>query len=279
MEYVFRHIDETFDIDNCSNYILSIQCSLDGFSFCIFDKIINKYIVLSGYDFNAASSFQLKNIIDDIITSEPILNNAFERVKICYFTPKLTLTVSSLVGENQLENITSLNFEEERDIEIVSNKVSESVVSLSLIPVLIKDLFSTIFENSRFYTSLMPVLTHDSSLNQLGYRLHATLYKHWIQLVIRNENELRFANVFYVRNHNDCLYYILNVLKKNHLDSKTPIVLTGFFEKNTPVYSELKKYFETVLFGRFVNKYAFSYTFFKEPEHQYISLIELAQCE
>jgi len=45
-------IDETLDKNLTANYNLSIQVSLDGFSFCIKDLIRNKYIVLKHIDFS-----------------------------------------------------------------------------------------------------------------------------------------------------------------------------------------------------------------------------------
>lgn len=278
MECATRHIDETFDINNSLNYTLSIQCSLDGFSFCIFDKTVNKYLVLSNYFVNAASPFQLNAYIHSIFESEPFLNNQFGKVNVCYLTPKLTLLASSLVSSNEYLSITNLMFEPERDTDIVSNPISENTVSLSLIPFLIKQTFLGYFPACDFYTPIMPVLEHDSGLTQSSLRLHATLHTQWLQLTMLCDKELRYANMFYVNKHTDCLYYILNVLKKTGSNNNTPVVLTGLFEKNSVFHNDLLKYHEKVVFGRFVNKHSYSYTFFQEPEHRYLPLIELAQC-
>ncbi|HPR85643.1 MAG TPA: DUF3822 family protein, partial [Prolixibacteraceae bacterium] len=36
--------DDSFDLKNAGNYHLSIQIGLDGFSYCILDTRINKYL-------------------------------------------------------------------------------------------------------------------------------------------------------------------------------------------------------------------------------------------
>ena len=66
-------VDETFDANISSSYFLSIQASLDGFSFSILDPIRNKYIQFGSYTFQ-------EHITDaDLAT---LINKIFEEIRI-----------------------------------------------------------------------------------------------------------------------------------------------------------------------------------------------------
>lgn len=279
MKYAFRHIDETFDIDNCTNYILSIRCSPDGFSFSIFDTTVSKFIALMGFTLNEITPFMLRNSLIGIFSSETILARQFKKVHICYYSNKMTLVPAALFDRHETENTMSLLFEQERDCDVVVQKLKDGVVALSLIPVLIKNFFNEHFHNCKFITPLEPVLQHDTNYNQARNRVHIEIQNHVMMLVAFKEHSLFSVNTFYVHNAADCLYHIINLTRNAGFDQKTAIIASGSIESKGELIGLLKKYFEIVVLARYSSNYAYSYTFFDEPDHNHVLLTELAQCE
>jgi hypothetical protein len=279
MEYVFQHIDETFDINNCINYTLSIQCSLDGLSFCIFDNVVEKYIVLSEYKLNCVTPFQLKNSIESIFGSEEILKHNFKRVNVCYVSLNLTLAPISLISDKNYTELTGFVFEPEHNDEHIYNKTPNGNVFVSLIPGVVKELFRIKYSSCIFYTSAIPVINNDSLYKQTGNRVHISLFNHTMQVLAFNLNSIKLLNTFYVKNDADCLYYTLSCLKSIAFDKKTVIILSGDFQKESFFTTTIRKYFDVVVTAHFNNRFAYSYTFYSEQEHRFIHLTELAQCE
>ncbi|MDA3779420.1 MAG: DUF3822 family protein, partial [Bacteroidales bacterium] len=72
----FEYLDETLDPSLNQSYILSIQVSLSGFSFCILDKIRKKYIVIKHINIDEdLMQEDFLNTIENIIENDEQLNN------------------------------------------------------------------------------------------------------------------------------------------------------------------------------------------------------------
>ena len=86
-------VDETFDINFTLEYKLSIQLSLDGFSFSILDQIQNKVIYLYHQElFDAEPEFLLKRI-KAIYDESDLLDLPFKKTRIIIVAPNRTSLV------------------------------------------------------------------------------------------------------------------------------------------------------------------------------------------
>lgn len=277
--YASPFIDETFDIYNCHNYTLSIQCALDGFSFSIFDLTINKFIVFSEYDLNTATPFELKNELTGILNNEPILQQVYKHVKVSFITVQNTLVPSSLFQPEEIDSIFELSFQRTRNDEVIANTNGSDLVLLAAIPKVIMDLFRKQFPNCMFYAPTSSLFRHASQQHHSQNQLLVNKIKHTLFLLFKNKQDVKFVNSFFVKNETDCVYYILNTVKQLQGDAKTEITLMGNIELKSELETVLKRYFEKVNFARFSHQYAVSYTFYQEPEHYHLATTELALCE
>lgn len=277
--YASPFIDETFDIYNCQNYTLSIQCALDGFSFSILDTVVNKFIVLSEFEINTATPFELKNEIIALISKEPMLQQKFKRVKVCFLTREITLVPLSLFNSDEINTFFKLNFEENRSNELISCITNNQFILISPIPGIIKVLFENQFTNCQFYTPVSPLFYSANQLKINQNRMLVSIYQHSMFLIYQKGQDTELMNSFFVKNEADCLYYLLNINKQLMGDSKTEVLLSGKIKPKSELESILKKYFEKVHFAHINNQYSLSYTFHKEPEHYHLPTLELALCE
>lgn len=276
--YANPFIDETFDINNCENYILSIQCALDGFSFSIIDTTVDKFIVLSNYNLIAATPFELKVIINSIIQQEAMLQKQFKKVKICFVSEKIILIPESLFDKNS-NDIFYFSFDKDRDEQVITNYAHANQVILSAIPQSLKLYFETIFPNCQFYTPANPIINYSKNFSATALRIFVTKFNHTLQIIVFKNENIEFLNSFFVKNDDDCLYYILNSAKNLNANIKTEIVISGKMENQLFLTKSLKNYFEKVNTAHFSTKYAVSYTFMVEPDNNHLPLLELALCE
>jgi hypothetical protein len=271
-------VDETFDINNCNNYKLSIQCSLDGFSFSVLDPLLNKFIVLADYYLICASPFQLKNEVAEIINNQEILTSGYKQVNISFVTQK-TLIVPDALTNNNEEPIFSFSFEKDRNEEIIRNSLLNGKSLLTTIPLVLKNYFSSCFNNVSFYSPCYPLIDKLNTKAPVYQTLHLQLLNHILFIAGTSGHEIKALNSYYIKNENDILFYTLRYSKSLGFDNDTEVILSGTFDKNSLTRKELNRYFKTVSFDHFTHKYSVSYTFMKIPEHIYLPLMNLVVCE
>jgi hypothetical protein len=279
MKYVSRYIDETFDVNNCMNYILSIQCSLDGFYFAVFDTTVNKFIVLSGLELNTVTPFMLKNEIEGIIASEPILQASFKQVKIAYNTHKAMLVPESLIPPGQYSTAFGFTFETSREETILTNSIGNAYTLLFAMPKIIKKQLEQFFPGTLFYSQFQPLAAYARGCSGMHPYLLVSMQNHSLQIAAIKEHKIVLINSFFVKDETDCLFYIMNTAKSLSFDLKSELVLFGANNPKSELVSKLMNYFGKVNFAHYSNNYAVSYTFLDEQASKHLLLLELALCE
>ncbi|MCF8361870.1 MAG: DUF3822 family protein [Prolixibacteraceae bacterium] len=271
-------VDETFDINNCNNYNISIQCSLDGFSFSVFDPLLNKFIVLADYYLICASPFQLKNEVADIITNQEVITPGYKKANITFVTHK-TLIIPDALNQDTEETIFNFTFDKDRNDEVIKNTLINGKSIFTAIPSLLKDYFSSFFNNVSFYCPCYPLADQLNTKATLHATLYLQLHNHVLFILGTSGHELKALNSYYIKNEDDILFYTLRFAKSLGFDNNTELNLSGSFDKNSLTQKELRKYFKSISFARFSHRYSVSYTFMKKPEHIYLPLMKLVLCE
>ncbi|MBN2805163.1 MAG: DUF3822 family protein [Prolixibacteraceae bacterium] len=272
-------IDETFDIHNGQQYTLSIQCALDGFSFSVYDLVVRKFIVFAEYEISASSPFELRNTLETIVHNEPILQQTYKHVKICWLTRETTLVPEVLYKSEEAETLFQLTFEANRANELIANQATKSWIILTAYPRVLKEWFQNKFQGCRLFSPAIP-LFHYAAQHHLNAH-HLLVYRHSHSMYVLNikEGQPELLNSFFVKNETDCLYYLLNVRKQLSSDTKQSIVFMGKIGPGSELDQQLKKYFEKVHYAQPGQHYTLSYTFHQEPVYYHLPTLELALCE
>lgn len=279
MELLSRYIDETFDFNNCSNYNLSIQFALDGFSFAIFDPVVKKVIVASEYAFVATAPIVLKNKIQSIINNESFLLSRFKKVKVYFANNKITLAPYALADASMKNLIHDFSHQTERDDAVFFRSIDNELITVFSLPKIVKELLDKFYTNAEYYSSLCPVLSYIKNLNSSAKLLCITVIGHSIQLFLKQGRKIEVYNSFFIQNETDALYYILNVISNICDSSKTEVLLFGKVEKTGDLHIMLKNYFEKIRFAEYSSDYNISYLLLSEQQHRYVELFELMLCE
>lgn len=273
-----QFIDETFDINSCNHYTLSIQCSLDGFSFSVFDPRLAKFILLTSHYLICATPYQLRNEIASVIADEIVLSQNFKKTTISYITPK-TLVAPVDFSTNNEKKILEYSFPKERDEQVIKKKLQHNKVHLSFIPEIIYHFFAEKFNNPLFIPPANTLILHGEATNTDTQQLSVFKYNHTLFIAVFNHQNLVAFNSFYAKNENDELFYLLKIAKEMNLPNHTNIILYGDFYEHGSFFQLVKPYFKKVNFAQYSHDYSVSYTFYKKPAHIYLPLLELALCE
>ncbi|HEX7584541.1 MAG TPA: DUF3822 family protein, partial [Prolixibacteraceae bacterium] len=111
-------IDKTFDIKLASEYHLSIQVGLDGFSFCILDIHRRKYIVFQHIPLIVGKLQFLSKKVESIFDQDEKLNASYQSVSITYSTNNATLFPKEYSEPANLLKIAALTNEISRNEDI-----------------------------------------------------------------------------------------------------------------------------------------------------------------
>lgn len=276
--FASRFIDETFDIHNGQQYILSIQCALDGFSFSVYDLIMKKFVVFVNHQTSAATPFELRNYLETFVEEEPILQQTYKQVKISYLTRETTLIPEALFLPEETVQIFQMTFAPNRSDELLVEHIAKKWVIISAIPRMLKEWFTQKFGSCTFYAPFTPLFYYGAQQKYTNDHVLIFLHGHSLFVLSFIKTEPVLMNTYYVKDDADCLFYLLNVLKQQS-ETKPNLVLMGNIKPGSSLENQLKSHFGKVQFAQAGKHYTLSYTFHQEPVYYHLPTLELALCE
>ena len=121
---------ESFDIEKTYEYILSIQVSLDGFSFSILSQHENEILAFSTNQLKISSTALIARRFNDWLESEELLKKPFKKIRVVVFSQKFTLIPEEYFREGLKQEIPPLLFGEDDEHEIAENAIGELATRL-----------------------------------------------------------------------------------------------------------------------------------------------------
>ena len=226
---MLNFIDKSFSTKKTSQYRLSIQVDLDGFSFCVYDPAQKKHIVLRRIptDFSGSQEL-LPEKINTIYSEVSWLLQPFASCSCIYISKKNTLIPSSFYNKETLA--TFLNFASPIDeMDEVHYKISEEAKAVAIFAVpntLAYQLYAH-HHNICFFNQCIPLIEY--ALKQSKSQIMViNISSKLVDIAICQESKLLFHNSFSISNATDILYYAYFVVKQLEIDpNHTQILLFG----------------------------------------------------
>ena len=269
-------IDETFDLNYTSEYILSIQVSLDGFSFSILNTAQNKVVYLCHQDiFATEPDFQYKKL-KSIYKESDLLELPYKKTRLYFSIPeKTTLVPVKLFKTDTATELYGLTFGLDKQTEVQSR----------YLPCL--DAFAVF----GIQKSILGILQekHPGIEIQNAIKLSAcfanddkqtlkvsVLRKHLMILSVHTG--LHYYNCFYHENENDMLFYILAAAKSLDEEPST-IIMDGMVNKHSEIYHRLRQYFADVQIAGSNKNIGYSHLIERLPDARFVNLFNSFSCE
>jgi len=277
--------DKASNRQNTKDYSLSIQVSLDGFSFCILDTIRNKYCGIEKYDFqDVQSTRMLADAVQEIISNSDWLQNKYNSVKIAYESQQMSLIPKPLFDKKHAADYLRFNHLPDDNDKINHDQLPNlDAVNVFALP---GDLLSVLKKTFRgvpinhFSSALIEnLLIRNKNIDE-GHMIFANVRKQWLDIIVLNGRKLLFFNSFHYRTKEDFAYYLIYVMEQLGLNpEKAALVLLGEILKTSDIYNIIFKYVRHVDFIKRSTDYAYSYIFDDIPGHFYYNLLNLQRCE
>ena len=232
---------------------LSIQFSLDGFSFSVYNIISKKEVYFREYEFEN-SQVTPENLllkIKDIFNTDTQLQNDFSSVLVIHQNNLSVLVPNRYFNEKELASYLNFNVKK-LTIDYVAFDHLKALESKNIyIPyVNINNyLFQNFgeFEYKHHSTVLIEKLLN--SKNNIEKTMFVNVSKNSLDIVVLENNQLILFNTFSYNTKEDFIYYILFVAEQLNLNvNEFSLYFTGKVNIEDAIYKITYKYIKNVYF-------------------------------
>ena len=269
-------VDETFDLNFTLEYLLSIQLSLDGFSFSILDTIQNKVIYLFHQElFEAEPDFLLKRL-KSIYEESDLLELPFKRTRILIDAPGRSVLIPEEIyqAEHCEEYINTAMAPRPNCVTRSTPIPAFHQWAVYEIPQVVNDFLKEKHQGAEFINALK---INCPDFSQSKSKLRVTILKKQLVLTAVHESKLCFQNCFFYDSENDMLFYTLGSVK-NMDQEPACILLDGIVNKHTTIYHLLRQYFPQVEIASNPKGIHYSYLLDKLPDARFVNLFNSFVC-
>lgn len=267
------------------NYSLSIQLSLDGFSFSFLNTDSNKYLAFESYTIKGIEDYEeLAKELGDLLDQLDVIKRRFNRINILFEGSKSSLVPQALFDENALRDYFKfshkLNYDEDVRFDKLSNLQAYNVYAL---PKPILELIKARFINYNIQhslSSLIEALLIKFKNQEISDRVYVNVRPSYIDILFIQNSKLLFSNSFKYKTSEDLAYFLLNALEQLQLNPETiDLYLMGEIDKSSQHYELLYKYIRNIEFMERNDFFIYSYALDELPSHYFYNLLNANTCE
>ena len=252
----FEITDSGFNKRDSLFYRLSIQLSLNGFSFCLIDTRSNSILVVKekfiNEDLNKLPNDYYCQYLYDFIINEELFKLSYKSISIVYITKNSTLVPASVYEKTKESSLFKINIQNSEDEILQSNKLDLfDAFSLFSIPDCVMRVLERQFinYNIRNQSDVLVNCAISKSQNRQGAIMFLNCNYGIVDIVVVDSRNLLFNNSYTYNNNDDILYYMANVNEQLNIDNKhTEIILSGNIEKTGELANMIMRYFSKVSF-------------------------------
>ena len=187
-------VQENFDLDKSKEYILSIQASLDGFSFSVYDPNSNSILSFHNSNVKISSVDLITRRFEEWLDSKDVLGNPFAKVTFYYHSKDFTTIPESFQASDYNNVYETLIFDSEKKSVLQKNKIAESNYwAYFTIPTSLKELVVDTFESVEFKHPIESII-FENKIEQPVLKLYFT--SGYFHLVLNNSGKIELVNTF-----------------------------------------------------------------------------------
>ena len=248
---MFDFTAESFDLEKTNEYILSIQISLDGFSFSILHPQENKIIALRCKLLKISNDNLVLRHFSEWLNEEELLQKKYLKIILIYFTAEFSLIPENLFSNQLVKETTSRLIQDNNHKNMILDTANGLEVPARIVYYLPKDLQETIYQHFSSPELIHPVqlmiqhIPHEGQKNKVVLLYHKKI----CILVAARSNQILLANGFNTGHLNDLVYYVLNTITQLNLNLKeTDFYLSDALTKNEELEQLLHPYFPEIFY-------------------------------
>jgi hypothetical protein len=275
MKALFEILPDSVDASKC---ILVCEISNENFSYAIKNEEQNLYVAVAVFQFEKGTdSNDYGNILQDLIQTQSLLFGNFKKVCVMYSFAESVLIPFALYSSLENENVINLvHGDMQNNTSILTDLVTESgVYNAYRISSPILNVFKSNFPDAANMHQYSVLLKQPRSKED---KLNIIFYPQRIVLKLNKKGRTELINSFCYNTAEDVSYILLNTCKQFDIEN-IPIEVSGLIEKDSALYKEIYKYFETIDFASLPAESNYTEGITQQPSHYFSHIFAIGSCE
>ena len=245
--------NSNISLEKTKDISLSIQFSLDGFSFCVIDINTSETIFFTDYIFDKSKKnpIDLLSQIETIFKEDTNLQLHYNSVLVIHQNNLSTLVPSKYFNEASLKSYLNFNIKTLKSDYFTFDDLPSLETKNVYIPYV--NINNYLFQNFgefeyKHYNSVLL-----EKLNKIEHTNKSTMYVHVsknnFEIIVFNKNKLAFSNTFTFKTKEDFIYYILFTAEQLAINTEEfHLYLIGDIYLESQLYKEVYTYIRNVFF-------------------------------
>ena len=274
---ITKKTNHLIDFKNLEENHISIQLSLDGFSFCIYNKAEQEIGAFAAYKFEIENitPFQHLEMVEQLFENEDLLKLKYQSVSVSHFNNLVSQVPLPFFDKDHLAQYLKYTVKVLENDYITFDQLQNSEIVNVYIPFVninnfLIDTYGA-FEFKHSSTILIEkLLSEFKNLDEDFCFINVS--KNYFEIVILANKKVTLFNCFGFKTKEDFIYYILFTIEQLNLNpEELKLILLGDIEEKSDLFNILYKYIRNVGFY----KPAHFSSFLKEtiPAHSNFTLL------
>lgn len=264
-----------------TSYYLSIQMSLDGLSFCIFDPVTNTFEALGSYHFDTQDETFSKH--EEMLLTNDIFKDQYKQVFVSVETRNFTMLPKPLYDPQKAEEVLRfIGCNIKKDDKIMTDDIDmANAITIYTLPVFLEHFLLTQFSHVTIMHHTTPVVTtsllkRENNGNNGVVKLEFT--GDGVSIIATESNALKLCNKFKFKLPTDLVYiitYTAEQLKMNNIETK--VIISGDIDQDGETAKMIKRFAHNVSFSRKPDYFNYNIDV-PQPEYKYTNLFNMSLC-
>lgn len=241
-------------LENTNHQNISIQLSVDGFSFCIYTPYQNEIKKISDFTLQTKENYtpqkHLKEI-NKIFNQKSILNHTFNKVFVTHVNPLVTQVPKPFFNKKHLKKYLDYTIKTYETDYVTFDEIPNDIVNVYIPFVNINNFFIDKFGGFEFKHSssifidfaLKKYKNNDKNLCLVN------VFSNYFELIVIKNKKFTLYNQFNFTTKEDFIYYILFVVEQLQLNPQdVSLILFGTITKSSELYQIAYRYIKNISF-------------------------------
>ncbi len=276
-------VDNSFNKNNLKDYILTIQCSLDGFSYSVFDETTATFIILEHYNIIKQDA-SIEQVIDEFQERKDIRIQEYQKTIILIDNTLNTFVPANFFLNKHKEDFMQFLGLGHDDSFIMTDYIAKSDIN-NIFAVKKSDgnyLYNLPENVTTAHTSSVMInsLINENLNRNYDLRVFANVKNDYFELTIMNSCNLMFHNYFSYKTPDDFVYFLIFATSQFNIDNETvPLYFLGQIESTSKILESCSHYFRDMRFMRKPVEIQLTKDIEEEPYHHHYIIYNAIKCE
>ncbi len=240
-------------VENTSIKKLSIQFSLDGFSFCVLNKDLKiRHFSTYTFDEKLDTPEQLLEKIKLIFKNEVLLQEDFSSVFVIHQNNLSTIVPNDFFDENKLKEYLNYNVKVLKTDFIAFDDLLSIKAKNIYVPYI--NINNYLFQNFgefdyKHHSSVLIDKLLEQHKTVIKKEMYVHVFKNSLDIIVIQKDQLIFSNSFSFETKEDFIYYILFTAEQLGLNTEeVTLTFLGDVEKDSEIYAITYQFVRNIAF-------------------------------